>query len=170
METELGMPTPNTPEFNTWFDENGLTGVTRFFVSHPGYVLEKLARDFPDAFKQGVQAYYTIPEIKYLRARLTSFGQSLHTETATPFLMGSLLLFGIFLSVLNRGSETSQPWAWISAFLFLTASITIIPTILGDTWALHRHTIFSIMIFRLSLWVFAIIMIDITLQKEPAKI
>lgn len=166
MQAELGMPTPNTPEFHAWFEEDGVTAVTRFFVSHPGYVLEKLVRDFPDAFKQGVQTYFVMPEMKLFRARMISLGESLHTETATPFLMGLVLLLGIFLSALNNGTETSQPWAWIGAFLFLAATITIIPTILGDTWALHRHTIFSIMVFRLSLWVFAIIMMDIALQKR----
>lgn len=170
MQAELGMPTPNTPEFQAWFEEDGVTAVTRFFVSHPGYVLEKLVRDFPDAFKQGVQTYFVMPEMKLFRARMISLGESLHTETATPFLIGLVLLFGIFLSALNNGTETSQPWAWISAFLFMAATITIIPTILGDTWALHRHTIFSIAMYRLSMWMFALIVMDFALQKQPGNI
>ena len=169
MQKELGMPTPKTPEFETWYQEHGVTAVTRFFVEHPGYVLEKLVRDFPDAFEQGVQTYFVMPEKKLFRERLTALGESLHTETATPFLIGLLLLVGILLSALYQGAETSQPWAWISAFLFLSSTLIIIPTILGDTWALHRHTIFSIAMYRLSMWMSAIILMDIALQKETVQ-
>jgi hypothetical protein len=163
--TGLGMPTPATPEFYVWFEEHGVTGATRFIFAHPGYALEKLARDFPEAFNQNVQAYFVMPEIKLLRERLIALGQGLHPETSSPFLMGIVLLVGMLLIALNKNVD-AHPWAWIGAFLFLTASITIIPTILGDTWALHRHTIFSIAMYRLAMWLFTIIVMDIALQNN----
>jgi len=169
MQEELGMPQPNTPEFDAWFKDNGVTAVTRFFVSHPGYVTEKLLRDFPYAFKQSVQAYFTIPEKKSLRNGLIILGESLHTEASTPFMLGSLLLLGIFIAAINKTSEIAYSWAWICAFVFMIATIAIIPTILGDTWALHRHTIFSIAMYRLSMWIFAIILIDFSLQQGSIK-
>ena len=169
MQTELGMPTPETPEFHAWFEEHGVTGATRFIFAHPGYALEKLIRDFPNAFKQGTQLYFVMPEIKVLRTRLNALGESLHPETATPFLIGIVLLSGIVLAGLTKNTDTVQPWAWIGIYLFLTASIAIVPTILGDTWALHRHTIFSIAMYRLGMWIFALILMDMALQKQPAQ-
>ncbi|MBN8657028.1 MAG: hypothetical protein J0M11_14925 [Anaerolineae bacterium] len=169
MQTELGMPTPETPEFHTWFEEHGVTGATRFIFAHPGYALEKLIRDFPNAFKQGTQSYFVMPEIKVLRTRLIALGESLHTETSTPFLIGIVLLSGILFAGFTNHTNTSQPWAWIGLYLFLTASIAIVPTILGDTWALHRHTIFSIAMYRLGMWVFALILMDIALTKNVTQ-
>lgn len=167
MQTELGMPTPETPEFYAWFEEHGVTGATRFIFAHPGYALEKLLRDFPNAFKQGTQSYFVMPEIKVLRARLIALGESLHTETATPFLIVIVLLSGIVFAGFTN--HTAQPWAWIGLYLFLTASIAIVPTILGDTWALHRHTIFSIAMYRLGMWVFALTLMDIALAKNVIR-
>ena len=169
MQTELGMPTPETPEFYAWFEEHGVTGATRFIFAHPGYALEKLLRDFPNAFKQGTQSYFVMPEIKVLRARLIALGESLHTETATPFLIGIVLLSGIVFAGFTNHTDTAQPWAWIGLYLFLTASIAIVPTILGDTWALHRHTIFSIAMYRLGMWVFALTLMDIALAKNVIR-
>lgn len=169
MQTELGMPPPETQEFYAWFEEHGLTGATRFIFAHPGYVLEKLLRDFPNAFKQGTQTYFVMPEIKVLRAHLIALGESLHTETATPFLIGIVLLSGIVFAGLTKNTDTAQPWAWIGVYLFLTVSIAIVPTILGDTWALHRHTIFSIAMYRLGMWVFALILMDIAVTKNVIR-
>lgn len=170
MKEALGMPEPRTPEFNEWFKDNGVTAITSFFVSHPGYVSEKLFRDFPYAFDQGVQAYFVIPEKKPVRTGLIMLGESLHTETSTPFTLGLLLLLGIFIAALNKTNEIAYPWVWICAFVFMVATIAIIPTILGDTWALHRHTIFSIAMYRLSMWMFSIILIDFSLQQSKSGI
>jgi hypothetical protein len=93
-------------------------------------------------------------------------GESLHTETSTPFLIGIVLLSGILFAGFTNHTNTAQPWAWIGLYLFFTASIAIVPTILGDTWALHRHTIFSIAMYRLGMWIFALILIDIALTKN----
>lgn len=164
----LGMPTPKTPEFDAWFKDHGVTAITRFIFAHPGYALEKLSRDFPNAFKQGVQTYYTIPARKVFRARLTSLGEGLHPETVTPFLMGLILLSGLVLSAFGGRFDTAYPWAWIGAYLFFSATITIIPTILGDNWALQRHTIFSIAAYRLSMWIYVILFMDMVLRRESS--
>jgi hypothetical protein len=107
-----------------------------------------------------------MPEIKVLRTRLIALGESLHPETATPFLISIVMLSGIVFAGVTNNTNTSQPWAWIGVYLFLTASIAIVPTILGDTWALHRHTIFSIAMYRLGMWIFALILMDTALQKR----
>jgi hypothetical protein len=82
--------------------------------------------------------------------------------------MSLILLAGIFLLAI-KGSGNSRLWAWIGLWLFLSSSLTLIPTILGDTWALNRHALYSTMILRLISWVFPILLIDIALQPEPEK-
>ncbi|NWF63210.1 MAG: hypothetical protein HXY38_02790 [Chloroflexi bacterium] len=166
MQTELGMPDPDTPEFQAWFEENGVTGVTRFFAAHPGYVFEKLIRDFPDAFQQGVQTYFVIPNAKHFRERIISLGEGLHPETVTPFFMGVMFLAGILVAAIQRQTPSSIPWLWVCTYVFAVATSAIIPTILGDTWALHRHTIFSIANYRLSMWVFGLVLMDLALQNR----
>lgn len=165
----LGMPAPQTPGFNDWFQEYGLSSVTKFILSHPGYAIEKIARDFPEAFKEIQQTYFNVPSgDKLFRSRLVAFGETFHPETSTPFSMSLLTLLGIFLLAASRRTETAAPWAWIGAYLFLAASIAIIPTILGDTWAINRHSLFSTTFYRLSMWLFPLVLLDIALFREPA--
>lgn len=167
MQEQLGMPEPNTAEFFAWFEESGVPGITRFFAAHPGYVVDKLYRDFPDAFRQSVQVYFTVPDKKIFREFVITVSESLHTEATTPFTLGLMLLIGILLVAVNKTSEDAYPWAWVGTFVFMVATIAIIPTILGDTWALHRHTIFSIAMYRLSMWFFALILMDLALNNKP---
>lgn len=166
----LGMPEPQAPEFDAWFQEHGLGSITKFIVSHPGYALEKIARDFPEAFKEIKQTYFNVPPGgKSFRARVIALGETFHPETSTPFTMGLLLLIGIFFAAFNSQNQTAPPWAWIGAYLFLAASIAIFPTILGDTWAINRHSLFSTTFYRFSAWMFSIVLMDIALRRESAR-
>jgi peptidoglycan biosynthesis protein MviN/MurJ (putative lipid II flippase) len=94
-----------------------------------------------------------------------SIGDGLHLQNMIAFFIGLLLLIGIIqLGVKNIGE--SRAWTWIMLWLFLTSSLMFIPSILGDTWALNRHALLSTTIYRLSMWLFTIIVIDIALSKE----
>lgn len=164
--TKIGMPTPNTTEFYIWLEESGTTAIVRFIFAHPGYALEKIMRDFPEAFKEIKQTYFKVPEMKEWRNRLTVFGESLHPESSTAFLIDLLLLIGILMLAIQNKTQTSRPWAWVGIYLISAATITIIPTILGDTWAINRHALFSTIVYRLSIWLFTILMIDIALTND----
>lgn len=167
---KFDMPEPNTPEFDAWFQERGLGSATKFIVAHPGYALEKVIRDFPEAFKEIQQTYFNVPaKDKLFRARLVAFGETFHPETSTPFTLALLLLIGIWIAAFNSQGQTAAPWAWIGAYLFLAASIAIIPTILGDTWAINRHALLSTTFYRLAMWLFPLILLDIALCREPAR-
>lgn len=162
---EMGMPEPYTPEYNEWFPENSTKTLIRFMLMHPGYPITKIINDFPWSFTEIKQTYFKAPELDPLRQTLMSIGDGLHPENTTPFFVSLLLLIGIIqLSIKNL--QDSRPWAWIGLWLFLTAGITLIPTILGDTWALNRHALFSTMIYRMFMWVFLIIILDIALEKN----
>lgn len=165
MQKQLGMPEPQTNEFYAWFEGNGVTAATRFIFAHPGYALEKLSRDFPDAFHQGTQTYFTIPDKKIFRQYLVSIGEGFHPQTITPFLISIVFLLTTLFAAIQGKIKTAPPWLWISTYILMVSTIAIVPTILGDTWALHRHTIFSIAMYRLSMWLCILILIDFSLSK-----
>ncbi len=164
---EWGMPQPNSKEYRAWFPENAQKNLIKFMMTHPGYVATKLAKDFPGAFTEIKQTYFKAPELSPSRDVLMEVGNALHPENTTPFLASLLLLIGLLLLAVKNVGDTTRPWAWIGLWLFLTASITFIPTILGDTWALNRHALFSTMIYRMCMWLFAIIVMDIALGQNP---
>ncbi|RJP54956.1 MAG: hypothetical protein C4557_02205 [Anaerolineaceae bacterium] len=164
--TDFGMPPPNSTEYQAWFKDNGSKTLFRFMLAHPGYAVTKIMRDFPEAFTEIKQTYFKAPELR-AREYLMRIGDAIHAERTTPFLLSGFLLIGIvYLAALNTISD-SRPWAWLAAWLFLTAGITMIPTILGDTWALNRHALFSTMIYRLCIWLFPVIILDMAAGHVP---
>lgn len=163
--TELGMPDPSSAEYPAWFQENATKTFVKFILIHPGYAVTKIIRDFPGAFTEIKQTYFNAREHTQVRNFLMNMGDALHPENTTPFLLDIFLLLGLILSAIKYANGVSRPWAWLGAWLFLTASLTFIPSILGDTWALNRHALFSTMIYRLFMWLFVIILTDIALEK-----
>ncbi len=167
----MGMPVDSffAPEFEPWLQTDGASTLFRFMLTHPGYVATKLWNDFPDSFSEIKQTYFTARDLNPARDILFEIGNALHPENTTPFLASVLPLLGIlFLALKNTGD--SRPWAWLGLWLFFTAALTLIPTILGDTWALNRHALYSTTIFRLTMWLFPIIITDIALSGESAEL
>jgi len=163
---ELGMPAPDSADYQAWFQENSIKTLIKFMLIHPGYPTTKIIRDFPNAFTEIKQTYFKAPEYAQARNSLMTLGNALHPENTTSFLLDLLLLVGLLLLAVKNTNETSRPWAWLGAWIFLTASMTLIPTILGDTWALNRHALFSTMIYRLFMWIFSIVMMDIAIEQN----
>jgi hypothetical protein len=166
---ELGMPAPDSAEYQVWFQKNSTKTLIKFMLIHPGYPTVKIIRDFPNAFTEIKQTYFKAPESAQAREPLMILGNALHPENTTSFLLDLLLLVGLLLLAVKNANETSRPWAWLGVWLFLTASITLIPTILGDTWALNRHALFSTMIYRLFMWVFTIVVMDVAIEQNAPK-
>jgi hypothetical protein len=162
----LGMPDPDSAGYPSWFKENSAKTLIKFMLIHPGYPAAKIINDFPQAFTEISQTYFKAPEQYQARKILSMIGDALHPENSTPFLLDSFLLLGLILLAVKNTQETSRPWAWLATWLFLTASTTLIAAILGDTWALNRHALFSTMIYRLFMWTFSIIIIDVALQEN----
>ncbi len=163
---ELGMPAPDSIDYPRWFEENASTTLIKFMIIHPGYPLLKIAKDFPFAFTEIKQTYFHAPEQYRSRELLMQAGNALHPENTTPFLMDVFLLIGLVILAVRNGNPSSRPWLWLAFWLFLAATLTLIPTILGDTWALNRHALFSTTIYRLFMWMFLVVIMD--LAVEPA--
>lgn len=166
---ELGMPAPDSADYQAWFQENSTRTLIKFMLIHPGYPVTKIMKDFPEAFTEIKQTYFKTPERAQTRESLMVLGDALHPENTTPFLLDLFLLLGLILLVVKNNNKTSRPWAWLGIWLFMTATITLIPTVLGDTWALNRHALFSTTIYRLLMWVFTIIIMDIAIEQDPNK-
>jgi len=167
---EMGMPEPQSAEFEKWLPQHGNSALLSFMLKYPGYPILTFVQNFSMSFVEIKQTYFHMPEAKKLRAALLEIGDALHPESTSAFLISFLLLIGI--SAIAAGNPEGRPWAWLCLWLFLTSSITLIPTILGDTWAINRHALFSTMIYRLSMWVFAIIAMDLALMRprqDPAQ-
>lgn len=162
--TKLGMPKPYTEAYNLWFEDHAVTTLVKFMFIHPGYPLTKLIKDFPQAFTEIQQTYFSVPRQDPARPILMIMGELFHPENASVFLLCLFLLIGLVIIAQKDTHGMSRPWAGLGCWLFLTASISIILVILGDTWGLNRHALLSTMIFRLFMWIFTLIVIDISIK------
>lgn len=167
---QMGMPPVSfhSREFKLWLETDGASTLFRFMLTHPGYVAQKLARDFPPSFNEIQQTYFTARDLNPARDILFGIGDALHPENTTPFLASILGMVGLLL-LAGKNIDDSRVWAWLGLWLVFSAALTLIPTILGDTWALNRHALYSTMIFRLTMWVFPVVIADIALRREPAS-
>ncbi len=164
-----GMPAPDSPEFQTWFKEDSTKTLIRFMVTHPGYPISKIIRDFPIAFHEIKQTYFNVSEQKEIRSVMMMIGDALHPESTTPFLLSLILLAGIIqLAAKNQGDI--RAWAWIGIWLFLSASVSLVLSIIGDTWGINRHALLSSMTYRLCMWIFSIIIMDGALEQGGQNI
>ena len=165
---QYGMPEFGTLKFEEWVREHGTSAMARFMFSHPGYPALKIVRDFEPAFDEIKQTYFTARDLNPSREVLFGIGNALHPENTTPFLMSVILLLGTIL-LAAKNVDNSRLWAWLGLWLFFSSSLTLIPTILGDTWALNRHALYSTTIFRFMTWIFPIIIMDIALKLKPSE-
>ncbi len=163
---EFGMPEPYTEAYNEWFEDNSVTTLIKYMIIHPGYPTTKLIRDFPQAFTEIKQTYFNVPRNDPTRTVLMSLGDLFHPEHASVFVLCSILLIGLMITAQKDTRGTSRPWAWLGSWLYLAAGSSIVLVILGDTWGLNRHALLSTMIFRLFMWIFTLIIIDIAIERN----
>jgi hypothetical protein len=166
-----GMPAPDSSDFHPWFQENSTKTLIRFMVTYPGYPATKIINDFPLAFTEIKQTYFKTPDLAF-REAVMFIGNALHPENTTPFFMSLILILATIYLAKNQQGSNSAAWAWMGIWLFLTATATLIISIIGDTWGINRHALLSTTIYRLCMWLFAIVIIDIALEKnsQPAQI
>lgn len=161
----MGMPEPDSKEYQAWFQENSSKTLIKYMLLHPGYPTIKLIRDFPAAFTDTKQTYFHAPEQYRTREVLMGIGNALHPENTTPFLLDLLLLGGFIVLAAKNEVASSQPWAWLALWLFLTATLMLISAILGDAWALIRHALLPTTMYRLFMWIFTLVLMDIAISR-----
>lgn len=161
---KMGMPSPDSEEFEQWFEAEATSAFMKFMITHPGYTFSKLGNDILYAFGESMQPYFKIPELGYKRYQLIQIGYVLHPDTATPLLI-SLLILPILLYFSWRNIGNSRPWAWVASWAFVAASITIAISILAGVGGLTRHTLFSTMLYRLLMWILIFIVLDTVIEN-----
>ena len=157
-----GMPDRPSAKFSRWFRQHAQEAYVKFLLTHPGYVLTNYTRDSLAAFASGVQPYFTAPELP-LRQALIPFGQVLHPSDPSPMLMDTLLLAGVWAIALKRRPDSGLAWAWLASWLYLAAHAGMFITVFGDAYALTRHALMATTMFRLFMWMFAIVVIELAL-------
>jgi len=163
----MGMPDPdmNSPEFIAWLNKNGRGTLARFMLTHPGYPLTKLVRDFPLSFTEIKQTYYNVRENRFVREFLMVVGNGFHPENLVPFFLSTIFMIGL-TSIAMKSPGDERPWAWIAWWLYIAALIVLILTILVDTWGLNRHALYSTVTFRLMMWLLPVIIMDSAISKQ----
>ena len=156
---EMGMPPPGSDTFNEWLGESGGSAYIKFAITHPGYTATKLTRDFPPSFREIKQTYFRATELEPVRTYLIMIGEGLHAENYSPFLIDVILVASLIYIALKSRNEI-VPWTVLGTILFLSSTITISAAIMGDTWALNRHALFSTMSYRLLTWMLLVVFID----------
>jgi hypothetical protein len=163
-----GMPDPSSMEFKAWFRQHAQGAYLIFLVSHPGYALTTYTRDSLAAFQSGIQPYFTIPE-RPEREFLIVTGDLLHPSNASPLLMDTLLVLGLWVVTLRKRLESGLAWSSLVSWLYLAAHLNMFVSVFGDAYALTRHALLATMMFRFLMWFLAIVLIELALSPARSK-
>ena len=164
-----GMPLPESPVYASWFLASAQNAYFKYLLFHPGYVITNYFEDAPYAFFENVQTYFNTKPQFLLRKALLPIGDILHPENSIPILVDFLILMGILGLLFLFGIPEDMAWGWLATWMFLFANTNMFVNIFGDVNALPRHALIATTLFRLFMWVFPIVLIDliITFRKKP---
>lgn len=168
-----GMPDPGSPEYGNWFATSSKNSYLRFLLFNPGYVAINYFEDVPYAFSENAQTYFNTQPQFLLRKALIPAGNILHPENSAPMFVDILLLLGIFAVLLKNNTPENRVWGWMAVWIFLFAGTNMFVNIFGDVFALPRHALLATTAFRLFMWVFIFVFIDLVIfsrEKDTSKI
>lgn len=166
---KYGMPFPESQEFNEWFPINAKRVYIKFMLFHPGYVVSGYFKDIPLAFYENIQPYFHTGKVTSLRGAVIPFGDMLHSLAVTPVLVDLILLFAVLMNVFYKNNSENRAWAWLGVWMFLFANILMFINIFGDTWGLARHALLSTMVFRLFMWLYIMVLMDIMITSQKTE-
>lgn len=164
----FGMPARNSPEFEAWFNANATTTYGLFLLSHPGFVVTTLWENFEQLTSDYLQPYFYTSDIKF-RDALLLVGELLHPETGAVYLLGLLLLAALLVRAAKMRNRVAFAWSWLAAWFFAIAAITLLLTFFGDIDGTRRHIFPSVEMFRLFVWVFLIVLLDLPFQEAEER-
>ncbi|MBI5842897.1 MAG: hypothetical protein HZB19_22625 [Chloroflexi bacterium] len=165
----LGMPDPNSPAYEEWFNEKATGAYGRFLLSHPGYAASTLEANLASLFVDNSQPYF-LEEKSNARALLVQIGGLLHPTTHLVLFLDAILLINLLVSAFNKNGQTMFIRAWLGLWLFVSASATLFISCFADSIGVARHTLLSVEMFRLMFWIFLIFTIDPGFTKAADKL
>jgi len=160
----IGMPNPESPDYEAWFEENGPASYARFIIEHPGFVAQTLLSDIDFLFLENAQPYF-LEKKTPLRSALYFVADLMHPKTILILFLDVFLLGALISSSLNARGRIGFVWSFIGVWLFGSASAMLFVSYFGDAMGLIRHTMFSIEIYRLMFWVFLLVVVDFAITK-----
>jgi hypothetical protein len=161
----LGMPDPASAVYPKWFTENAPRAYARFLLLHPGFAFTSLTSQQDGVFSENVQPYF-FSEQTSARKTMVVFNDIMHPKTYHVFILDCLLIMGLIFAVFRRKNKKLTTWVWLGTWLFVNALLTLTVSYFADSIGLTRHTLFSVELFRLTFWVFLIILFDQANRKD----
>jgi hypothetical protein len=159
----LGMPDPGAPEYAVWFHQNAPQAYLRFMMISPGYIITELLMKMEEFFSENIQPYYHKAAKDPLRMRAIALGDALHPRSSAVFYLDMVLLAGLLLHAVRSRSPRPLAWLWLATWYFASASLVLFMSYFFDTWGVIRHVVYSIQMYRLFMWIFILVLLDLLL-------
>lgn len=165
-----GMPDPESTEYEQWFTTSAKNSYMRFLIFHPVYTVTNYFEDIPYAFSENIQPYFNTQPRFVLRKSLIPVGNTLHPKSSIPMAVDFLLLLVILAIVFKTKTSESKVWGWLAMWMFLSAGSNMFINIFGDVFALPRHALIATTTFRLFMWLFVIVLTDLSISSRKAAL
>ncbi len=162
--SKLGMPDPQSPAFQQWFDAQATKTYGLFLITHPRFVVTTMFDQMYYFNLNSIQPYYVTDSLT-IRKASDKIGEFLHPESSSVYLLDTLMLIALAIASFKRHDPWIISWTCLGIWVFLCACITLFTNFFGDTIGAARHVVPPEETFRLSLWIFLIIHIDYLLEK-----
>jgi hypothetical protein len=155
----MGMPSPASPQYQAWLDDNATRTYAAFLMLHPRFVLTTLSDNLFDFRASFVQQYFRGLGTAN-RDTLLAIGEFLHPETNTVYLLDILLFAGLCISAFGRRGVRIGAWTWLMAWFILGTAVVLLASFFGDTEGFRRHLFPSVESLRLLLWCILFVYLD----------
>jgi hypothetical protein len=165
----LGMPSPTSSTYAQWFDQHGETTYVLFLLTHPGFVANTIINHTGSLFANNNQPYFKTPDLPARNAAL-SIGDLVHSRSSSVLVVDVLIVLAFGLIAARLREPNLVGWTWILVWLLISAIATLVLTFFADPVGVERHVVFSLVLFRLLMWLGLLVLIDVAARpgKESA--
>lgn len=169
MQQRFAMPDAPSVAYESWFGTTSRSAYMAFLVLHPGFIANSI-RDNRLVFVYSYQQpYFEIPSSDATSA-LERLGRGLHPGSAMIYLADTIAVIVVCTVGLRQREHRILCWAWILAWLYLAAAITLFVTYFADAQGVMRHVFPSLEMFRLLMWLSLIVLAEMVLHPPERKI
>jgi hypothetical protein len=154
-----GMPDPASSSYQTWFNSNATGAYARFLLTNPEYALSSITLQAGSLFSENMQPYFKNPDSQH-RNLLISIGDMLHIKSILVVAADVILLLITLITAYKFRELHSIIWGWLAVWLFVVSSVTFFIGLFADSTGVARHTLLSVELYRLALWVLVAVIMD----------
>lgn len=150
-----------------WLVSDGLNSYKKFLMQTPKHTVSLPLNNLERVFSENIQPYYInrdVPDI------ILNLGNFLHQMSPRILVFEILLLIFLLIIVLKKPNKESTSIFFVLSLFFINTLLMYVATVHGDASSIIRHSLVSILPFRLYFWVTLIIFIDTLLISNFRKI